>query len=259
MPRAALRIQDKIDKGWRKEAGKLGQLWDVERNNSVVLTNQNYILQRWESPLDIETDLVSFAYKVRGSRRLLQINDILVGKEAASKRQNTTVGERYTIISMRLMRDTIAVRSNLKVRILRPNQPTLSGDQPPQYAIQNPLVNGDILVRRISDNVWLFVDPDVVGLSDEELLLAGYDPTIWAGVTFGRAAEYAPFIQHFEDVPMDTGNTGWVVSCRVFGSIVLRENDYVVTENGDWFRVDRPYEQRDSAFLNQLRCTKLRV
>jgi hypothetical protein len=266
MARKALRIQDKISKGWSRESKALGQLWNLERYAptkavpDVVSPGISARVKLWEKTTDIEVDKVSYTYRVRTDRKPLQVNDMIVGIESASRRQMANLKERYTIISMRLMHDNIAVRTDRKIRIFRPVHRDEFNDASPTYSEGTPNISRDILVRRILDNVYLWIDPDTV--ANENYTLAGYDPDVWAGITFGRAGAYAPFIGHFQDVPLDSPNTGWVVTFRYFSdSIILRENDVIVDQADpyDWYRVDRPYYQNNSAFVNQPRCTRVRV
>lgn len=248
MARAALRIQDKIEKGWRKEAKKLGQLWDIERNGAVVLQDYTGIIERYESTKLIEIDTVSLTYKLRGPRRLLQIGDFLLGKEIASKRQMTAVGERYLLATMRLHRDNILVRADKNITIYRPQHVQLAGNNPPVYSIPNPILASadQILARNTTTNVWSFRDPTS---------LVGYSTLIWAGITFGRAGEYPNNLR----VPLTTPDEGWSITTSLFNGVTLVEGDFVVDADNSWYRIDRAYAQTNSGFVHQLRCTKMKM
>lgn len=269
MPRAALRIQDKIEKGWRKEAGKLGQLWDIERNGVKVLSNYLGIIHRYEGVDLVEMDTVSFSYRLRGPRKKLQIGDFLVGKELASKRQMTTMSERYLLVTMRLHTDNIIVRCNRRIQIYRPTQ--LAGfDATTDYNFLT-ILNSPSLARDRQTNQWQFLDnggnlgpgmglgsPPLGGdpLGGGDALITDYfDFSIWAGITFGRTGDYDPRTP----LPYGTPNMGWVISTQLFPGVVLREADMIEDNDGNWYRVDRPYRQEDSAFLYQLRCTLVRT
>ena len=266
MARAALRIQDKISKGWRKEAQKLAPLWNLERYAAgetdpvVIKANIPARLKPWVRTQDIEMDAVSWSYRARFDRKLLQVNDMLVGVESASRRQMANTAERYTIVSMRLMHDNIAVRTDQKINIFRPQNRQDFGNPPnPTYSEGGPITIRDILARRIVDNVYVWIDPSTI--PNEDYATAGYDVDIWAAITFGRSGAYPTFTGRFDDVPYDDPNSGWIVTCRYLPGIELRENDIVVdqTTEAPWYRVDRPYEQDDSAYINQLRCTRMRL
>lgn len=255
MPRAALRIQDKYDKGWRKEAAKLGQIFDVERNGEIVMNNQNFKISAWERNLDIEMDRgISWTYRVRGSRRNLLVGDVLIGKDVASKRQNDTTKEVYTIVSLRLLRDNIAARTDRIVNIFRPDQQNPITDTDPDYSYQN-INNGLILARNLTTNLWSFIPQ----IEDGDYEGAGYSTQIRAGVTFGRSGEYHP---DSKDLPFDSPNTGWTITCGLLEGVILQENDEIrdiELPELNWFRVDRAYRQTNSAFVYQLRCTKMRT
>lgn len=246
MPRAALRIQDKINKGWRKETRKLGQRWNVERNGAVVVANYDAIVTRDEAVNLIEMDTDSFSYRLRGARDKLQIGDYIVGVDAASKRGSGNIGERYLLVSTRLHRDNVVVRADQTVKVYRNEQIQQAGDVASSYAMISPLTD-KVLARNLTTHQYEFRD---------QSSLSGWTTQIWAGITFGRAGEY-PVGYH---VPLDTSTIGWVITMALTPGVVLRAGDIVVDDlSGNWHRIDRAYMQTNSAYLYQLRTTRVRM
>src|SRR5438552_1860572 len=119
----ALKVQKKYSKGWRKEAKHLGQLWDIVRNYTTIATDAFYYITRYNKLAEVEMDPISYIYKIRGDRAPLKIGDQLVGKDPASVYEGSALLERYTIVSMRLLKNNIGIRTDDLIAIYRPNQP----------------------------------------------------------------------------------------------------------------------------------------
>ena len=238
MRKFADKVQRKISKGWRKEAQKLGQLWDIERNGVVIYRNKFYhLLRQHRASEDIELDPVSFIYRIRGDRRYLQLGDQLVGRDAQSKTEMSSLLERYTVISLRLVHENIAIRTDDNFKVYRPQQTIVNG-----YNFEH-IDNMEVLTFNPMEGKWGWAPP-------------GTAPTgVWIGKSFGGAG-HEPNVS--PELPYGTPQTGWVLSLGLLNGITFRESDICVDSDGNRYIVDRPYYQRTGAVLNQLHATRLR-
>lgn len=242
MAQFALKVQRHVSKGWRKEASKLGQLWDIVRNGQVVATKIPFIVTHWPKFQDIEMDPVSYIYRVRGNRKLLQMNDMLVGRDPASVYEGSALLEKYTVVSMRLLRDNIAIRTDELCQVYRPLQPLAAG----LYSVETPLINRQILARSPTSTMWAFVNPPAP---------INYITNINVGITTNSSAKF----NQPSPVPLTTDAMGWVISFAILPGVVFKEGDIFIDSDEDWYRVDRPYYQLEGATLNQLRATRVRA
>lgn len=246
MPRQfALKIQDKYSKGWRKEAQHLGQLWDIERAGSIIKSNFSAILTHWGKSADIEMADISFIYRAQCDRAPLKIGDMLLGKDVASKREQNATSERYTVVSMRLLRPNIVIRTDERCTVFRPTQRTLAGDVPTSYNWNIP-PNSDQLAFDPVLAQWAFY-PQPVASS-----LVNF---VWANILLGHHGTY--------DIPSTTPltvpSTGWIISLGLLKGVTFREGDTFVDADGDFYRVDRPYTQVEAASVAQIYATRLRT
>ena len=241
MPRQfALKVQDKYDKGWRKEASKLGQLWDVYRDDVLIAANVFYMLTKWNRGQDIEAEKGTNFYRARGTRKFLQIGDQLVGKDVASKREQSALLERHTIVGMRLLRDNIAIRTEWACKIYRPTMVAETGCVENPYSFQTVL-NSPVLERTGSTWAWA---------------PAGSDGTeIWCDINTALPTDYAiP-----DPVPTTTRSQGWTISFHLLPGVELAEGDMIVDSLGNWFRIQRMDKQFAAASLYQMGCTKVMI
>lgn len=241
----ALKIQDKYSKGWRKEAQHLGQLWDVERSGVVVKSNYYAILTHWAKTPDVEMADVSFIYRAQGDRAPLKIGDMLIGKDVASKREQNATNERYTVVSMRLLRPNIVIRTDELCKVYRPSQTTIAGDVPASYNWNTP-PNSDQLGYDPTTGIWSFYP---------QPLPTGIVGQVWANVLLGQSGTY--------DIPSSTPltvpSTGWLISLGLLNGVTFREGDTFVDSDGDWYRIDKPYYQIEAASVIQMYATRLRT
>lgn len=248
MSQFALRIQKKVNRGWLKEAKKLGQLWDVERNGTVVAVNKPYIMQHYDKIKDIEHDPVSYTYRARGDRRLLKIGDYLVGKDIASTEEQSALLERFLVVGMRLLRETVVVRTDIRAKFYRaPGFDTTSsgnffGSDNCNYSIPATIESGLILSYNPSTLLWEYVAQPTANYSD-----------VWIGLKFGGGGHW----DNKPSLPDSTISTGWIVTCGLLTGIVLRESDIFQDEDGYIYRIDRPYRQKDSSHLYQMQATRM--
>lgn len=239
----SLKVQDKVNKGWRKEAQKLGQLWDVTRNGTVVLTNQPYVLQRWTRSADIEFPPLADVFRVRGDRKKLKIGDQFIGKDIESKREQSALTERYTLVAMRLLHDNIVVKTDKACKIFRPNQIGDFGEDIP-YSLQTVKKNRKVLVQNPTTHVWSFDDVDESSAT-----------TAWCGLTLSRYFDYRLPVP----TPQSTQATGWIVGLGLLNGVTFRTDDIVVDPDDNWYRVDRAEFRSSGAFVNILHATQVKA
>lgn len=239
MPRHfARKVQDKYDKGWRKEAAKLGQLWDVYRNDVRIAENIFYIVTKWSDGKDIEAEKGTDFYRARGTRRILQINDQLVGKDVASKHEQSALNERYTLISMRLLRDNIVIKTDTPCKIYRPTMVAEAGCVENPYSEQTVL-NSPVLTR--TGGAWGWGPVGSPGTA------------IWCNIVSALPTDYAiP-----DPVPTTTRSQGWTIAFQLTPGVGLTEGDMIVDDRNNWYRIQRADSSSAGAFLNQMRCTKV--
>lgn len=244
------KIQIKVNKGWRKEAGVLGQLWDVVRDDVLVKAGARYIVTKWIKSNDIEASTASYFYRARGDRQNLKVGDELVGHTSIPTLENPTEGERYTIVSERLLRDTMAVRTDIPCRIFRPKIDVPDFFQDNTYGAFTARPENCLAAVR-TGSTWAWEDADSAAESGT---------VVYTGITFGRLADY----RNPKETPLSTDSLGYILTLKLLPGIILRESDLFIQHEIDpfgmapiWYRVHRAYRQENSAFMYQMQATML--
>lgn len=240
----SLKVQDKVNKGWRKEAQKLGQLWDVSRDGTTILTNQPYVVSRWTRSADIEFPPLADVYRARGDRKKLKIGDQLIGKDVESKREQDATSERYTLVAMRLLHDNIFIKTDKLCKIWRPFQVGDFGESVP-YSLQTVKKNRKVLTQDGSTKVWSFEEAS----SDDD------GTFVWCGLSLSRYYDY----RLHEPTPQSTQATGWIVGIGLLDGVLFQEDDIVVDADDNWYRIDRAEYKVAGAFVNILHATRVKA
>lgn len=241
----ALKVQDKVNKGWRKEAQKLGQLWDVTRDGTTILTNQPYVMLRWTRSSDIEFPPLADVYRARGDRKKLKIGDQFVGKDIESKREQVATAERYTLVAMRLLHDNICIKTDKLCKIYRPYQLGDFGDTNIPYSLQTVKKNRKVLTQDGSTKAWSFVE----ATSDSD------GTPVWCGLSLSRYYDY----RLHEPTPQSSQATGWIVGLGLLNGVLFQEDDIVVDADDNLYRIDRAEYKFSGAFVNILHATRVKA
>lgn len=261
MPHAfTLKVQRKINKGWRKESSKLGQEFDIIRNTNTVAINQLYKLIQLKRGPEIEFISSDFTYEIRGDRTKLLIGDQLKGKDTQNSLEQFGADERYTVVGMRPLQPNIAIRTNFLCKVYRP--PTLTSLD--GYSFTN-ICNAQILVYDITLNSWSFKDPTTLGLGlgqgglgsgslGGESANTNFITSIWMGIQPHGKSSWSSKI----NLPMGVDSYEFLLNFGLTLGVLIAEGDIVV-ESSNKYLITRPYYQTDSAFLNQHLASRMKI
>jgi len=254
----SFKVMDRVNKGWRVESKKLGTRWDVIRlrpatGYTTVGTNKLFRVNHYIDAKVIEFAAGSFVYRARGDRKLLQLGDLLVGKETTQIETEPTTVERYTVVQLRILRENLIVRTDDACTLYRPTQRTSAGVQATSTYNFESTRNAKIAALDLGSGLWNFFDQGSVPV--------GAPTTIYAGFTLGGDGKFG----HRKDLPLGVPDTGWIATTGLLNAPFLLEGDLVAPIDpvgalgaNELFRIDRPYPEFEGAFIQQNWCTKVR-
>lgn len=259
------KIRRKLNAGAIKQASILGMPFDIVRNETVLVVDEPYVHYQWSRRKDQEALTEPFFYKFIGSRVDLRVGDHLVGKRAETPYGQSTLLERYTVVSLRDFGPTMTIRTDWLCKAFRPTQINPTGEitpgvgfdpnqfnpqqfdsgDPDSYNWRTALVDPQ-LFRNKSTGMWEFRLPNDTDLND-------YSPNFWVGITSGYSADY----KIKAETPLTVRPNEFVITLGNLPGIIFQEGDMIVDSRNIWYRVDMPHYQKDSSFIQQLYTSRV--